>query len=83
MTQPLRRSGMLVAHILRGCEGKRRHPDEFVARAVGQILGEQNQVKLYMYECKLCRGWHLTRTKQRGDRFDVDYQYPKTDHGRP
>jgi hypothetical protein len=78
MTQPLRRSGMLVSNILRGCEGKRRYPDEFVARATGQCLQTENDVKLYMYPCGLCRGWHLTKLKQRNERFDVDYQYPKT-----
>lgn len=81
MTQPLRRNGILLSTILRGCEGKRRYPDEFVVRGVGQILQVENSVKLYMYPCKLCRGWHLTKTKQRNEKFDVDWQYPKTRHG--
>lgn len=81
MTQPLRRSGMLLSTILRGCEGKRRYPDEFVARAVGQCFQERNQVKLYLYPCGLCRGWHLTRVKQRKEQHDVDYNYPRTRRG--
>lgn len=81
MTQPLRRSGMLVSTILRGCEGKRRYSDEFGARAAGQCLEVENSVKLYMYPCEVCRGWHLTKTKQAKDRHDVDYKYPKTRRG--
>lgn len=81
MTQPLRKSGMLVAHILRGCEGKRRYSDEYGARAAGQCPQVENQVKLYMYPCELCRGWHLTRNKQRKERFDVDYKFPRTPRG--
>jgi hypothetical protein len=81
MTQPLRRSGMLVSAILRGCEGKRRYPDEYVARGVGQILQAQNGDKLYIYHCKICRGWHLTKVKQRNEKHDVDYEYPRTRHG--
>jgi hypothetical protein len=81
MTQPLRRNGVLLKNILRGCEGKRRYSDEFGARAAGQCLQDENQVKLYMYPCKLCLGWHLTKTKQRNEKHDVDYQYPRTRRG--
>lgn len=81
MTQPLRRNGILLSTILRGCEGKRRYSDEFGARAAGQCLQEENQVKLYMYPCQLCYGWHLTKTPQRKERHDVDYQYPHARRG--
>ena len=81
MTQPLRRSGMLVANILRGCEGKRRYPDEITCRCAGQVLQVENQVKLYMYPCEICKGWHLTKHKQRKEQYDVDYVYPKTRRG--
>lgn len=85
MTQPLRRNGLLVANILRGCEGKRRYPDEFVCKAAGQIEQERappdEPVKLYMYPCTICKGWHLTRSKQSKDRYDVDYVYPRTRRG--
>lgn len=78
MTPPLRRSGILVATIKRGCEDKRRYTDEMVARANGQRLSELNGVELFIYPCNLCRGWHLTRRKQyRPDRA-VTYQYPPT-----
>lgn len=77
MTQPLRRSGILLSTILRGCEGKRRYSDEFGARGAGQCLQVENAVKLYLYPCDICRGWHLTKTKQRKESHDVDYQYPR------
>ena len=81
MTQPLRQSGILFEHIRRGCHAKNRYSDEYGARAAGQCLQEENEVKLYMYPCELCRGWHLTRRIQRKDRYDVDYKYPRTRRG--
>lgn len=81
MTEPLRRNGMLVTHIVRGCSDKRRYSDEYGARGAGQCLQKENIVKLYMYQCDICKGWHLTKIKQRKDRFDVDYQYPRTRRG--
>lgn len=81
MTQPLRRSGILLSTILRGCEGKRRYSDEYGARGAGQCLQKENSVKLYLYPCQLCRGFHLTKTKQANEKHDVDYQYPRTRWG--
>lgn len=78
MTAPLRRSGILVTSIKRSCENKRRYPDMMVARGAGQILGEQNQVELFMYPCGLCRGWHLTRKKQGRKDYAVSYEYRPT-----
>lgn len=45
------------------CLGKRRHPDEWTARAVGQhAIREYGNVEwLYVYRCPECHGWHLTR----------------------
>lgn len=78
MTQPLRRSGMLVSAILRGCENKRRFPDEFVARAVGQGVAERNAVKMYWYQCEICRGYHLTKSPQRKAYQNVNSEFPRT-----
>jgi hypothetical protein len=78
MTQPLRRSGMLVSQILRGCEGKRRYPDEYVARAMAQIQQELNSLPLYFYPCKICRGWHLTKHKQANPKHAASYEFKPT-----
>lgn len=78
MTAPLRRSGALVATIKRSCENKRRYADDVAARGAGQYLSEANSVKLYIYPCPYCKGWHLTSKRQyRPDRA-VTYQYPPT-----
>lgn len=50
------------------CASKRRHPDESVARASAMdALSQPNthRIKLYVYKCPECRGWHLTRSKHR------------------
>ena len=78
MTQPLRKSGMLVSHILRGCENKRRFPDEYVVRAVGQQVAADNDRKMYFYKCTLCRGYHLTTNKQNSSYFNVQFAFPPT-----
>lgn len=72
MTAPLRRNGRLITDIVKGCERKHRHPDEFVARAAGQARQEQSGVKLYVYLCEICRGWHLTKNWN-GPQSAVDY----------
>jgi hypothetical protein len=51
----------------KSCKKKRRFPDEASARTVGYLrcadrLG--NGVNLYVYECKFCRGFHLTKIPQ-------------------
>jgi hypothetical protein len=45
------------------CRRKKRHPDEFTARAAAMSAIEQhdNAKVLYIYRCPECRGWHLTR----------------------
>lgn len=78
MTAPMRRNGMLVSKIKRSCEDKRRYPDEFVARASGQWSKAQSgEEKLYIYRCRLCRGWHLTKVHQ-NKTMSVDYEFPAT-----
>jgi hypothetical protein len=75
MTAPRRRNGVLVTTIERGCESKRRYPDELTARAAGQFYSAKNEVTLYLYPCSLCRGWHLTRKVQRNEWQNVNYEY--------
>lgn len=75
MTAPRRRNGVLVSTIVSGCERKQRYSDEFGARAAGQVFGERSQIKLYVYPCKLCRGWHLTKRPQRRETQAADYQF--------
>lgn len=78
MTAPDRQHGMLVQHIERGCISKNRYSDEFAARAMGRIMSKQNAVPLWVYRCKLCSGWHLTKHPQNGaERVtnSVDYNF--------
>lgn len=81
MTQPLRRSGMLVSQILRGCEGKRRYSDEFGARAAGQVAREEMGKPFWIYKCEVCRGWHLTSKPNRKESLAADFKFPKTRWG--
>lgn len=72
MTAPRHRNGATVAFIQRSCEGKRRLADEASARAIGMADAERNGVKLYIYRCRFCSGWHLTR-RNNGEKSAVDY----------
>lgn len=63
MTAPSRRNGALVKHIYRGCLSKIRYPDQMTARAAGMYYGPRNNVTLYVYQCKFCGGWHLTKKR--------------------
>lgn len=49
----------------RTCESKRRHPDELTARAAAMdsIKKYQTTQRLFVYQCGVCRGWHLTRRR--------------------
>lgn len=46
----------------RACTSKRRYTSEEVARAHGMQFEVQNKVKLWLYCCKSCLGWHLTKS---------------------
>jgi hypothetical protein len=61
-----------AASNLRSCESKKRYADEYAARAAGcrHMVGGAQQ--LFIYKCKLCRGWHLTRRGQ-PPYFAADY----------
>jgi hypothetical protein len=50
-------------HRRRGCESKRRHPDHVSALAFAIERMEKNPgLKLDVYPCQFCNGWHLCRT---------------------
>jgi hypothetical protein len=46
------------------CKQKNRYSDEITARAAAMdsIQKYQNVEKLYVYNCPICSGWHLTRS---------------------
>jgi hypothetical protein len=47
------------------CERKLRYADEFAARAIGgYMMREDPAVTRYVYKCKWCRGWHITKQQQ-------------------
>jgi hypothetical protein len=61
MTAPNRQHGVTVERRERQCESKNRYPDELTARASGLYHQDRNKLgDLWVYPCKLCRGWHLT-----------------------
>lgn len=74
MTRPLKINGVPAAaidqlqahyqHAEETCRRKIRHCDEFVARAVGLELMASRPGPCFIYKCKWCRGWHLTRQVQ-------------------
>lgn len=72
MTAPLRRSGILVSTIVGSCSRKQRYSDEFGARAAGQLFGTKSNIKLYVYPCNLCKGWHITKRPQ-SRKYAADY----------
>jgi hypothetical protein len=55
------------------CKAKPRYTDELQARAAATVrLDEKPQlVRLWIYRCKHCFGWHLT-SKSQGARFAVE-----------
>jgi hypothetical protein len=46
------------------CKQKHRYSDEITARAAAMdsIQKYKNVEKLYVYNCPVCSGWHLTKT---------------------
>lgn len=71
MTRPLKVNGVstalldaLAQHRARraeSCARRPRHTDEHVARVVGTERMVAGAPQLYIYQCEICRGWHLTR----------------------
>jgi hypothetical protein len=48
------------------CKKKHRHPDEITARAAAMdsIQKYHNVKTLYVYNCPVCSGWHLTKSSK-------------------
>lgn len=74
MTAPSRQNGMPVARRARMCDGKRRYPDEWTARAAGQYIEAKEGVSLWLYPCSVCRGFHLT-SQRRASKYSVSYKF--------
>ena len=58
---------MLQTELERMCLRKVRYPDEPTVRArIGQLYDKDipNVARLYIYQCKACRGWHMTSAKR-------------------
>lgn len=68
----------------RVCAGKRRYPDEALARATAMhSLEERPEVRvLYVYHCDACRGWRLTKQRH-GNRRAVTAAEPVADRSSP
>lgn len=66
--KPNKNHGYTRDELDRMCQGKHRWPDELAARAGGlQSLERRPEtLRLYTYHCPACRGYHLTRCKQKG-----------------
>lgn len=60
------------AAVLRTCHSKRRYADEHAARAVGIECMADGLGPRYIYKCRHCSGWHLTRQEQ-APYFAADY----------
>lgn len=71
MTRPLKQNGIATAlldaladHRARceqTCARKIRYASDHVARAVGTEQMAGGAPQLFIYQCKVCRGWHLTK----------------------
>lgn len=79
MTAPRHRNGASVAFIVRSCEGKRRFADEMDVRAVGMADAERSGDRLYVYRCRFCMGWHLSKNANNGERNAVDFYVREPD----
>jgi len=69
--QPNKSHGRTHEEIERMCLGKHRWADELAARAGAlQSLERrpEDAKKLYTYRCPVCHGFHLTRSKQPGQK---------------
>lgn len=75
MTAPLRSHGQLVEVVKRGCHDKTRFSDEWAARAVGKEVQADRKVRMFIYLCRICRGWHLTKNIQQNRTHSVDWVF--------
>lgn len=73
MTRPLKVNGVSAAVLaeiekhrqeaIARCKKRTRY-DELGARALGMKLMETSPEQRYIYKCKVCNGWHITRQPQ-------------------
>lgn len=73
MTAPKKTNGFTREQLERMCGSKVRYADEFAAMAGGMrsIDNCRNVERLYTYHCPVCRGWHLTRSRQSSQRHEI------------
>jgi hypothetical protein len=66
--RPNKFHGLTAEERWRRCTMKQRWSDQFAAVAGAYVHLEKNQVDLdlYTYRCPHCKGWHLTKKKQKG-----------------
>lgn len=84
MSAPSRRNGLLVERIYASCERKQRYPDELTARAAGRMFSEKEGYPLWLYPCRVCRGWHLTKLPQKGRHYvwrNCAYDFERSSQG--
>lgn len=66
MTAPNKRNGKTQDEWERMCTSKQRYSDEYSARGSAQHAlrqnRDQNAVRLWVYKCPGCRGWHMTKS---------------------
>lgn len=54
-------------HYRRGCERKRRYPDQVSALAFAITKMEETQgLRLDVYKCRFCSRWHLCTAQSKG-----------------
>jgi hypothetical protein len=56
---------------VRSCLGKKRYDREVFARKVIYNIKKERGVDLYHYRCDSCQGFHLTKRKERYDRYQI------------
>lgn len=68
--KPNKDHGYTREELDRMCQGKHRWPDELSARAgaMQSLERRPETLRLFTYHCPACRGYHLTRCKQRGQK---------------
>jgi hypothetical protein len=52
---------LLPKSLVNGCIGKVRHESERIARRSAEARTGSAPVQIYVYRCRHCKGWHLTR----------------------
>jgi hypothetical protein len=65
MTAPNRRNGKTLGELDRMCTSKMRYSDEYAARGSAQFALNTSRAnplgRLWVYQCPVCRGWHMTK----------------------